>query len=80
MEWQPIETAPVADLHYPSSEFRCLVVAYGRVGEAEFHGQPGETWAGWWWANLDSEYGGEIEPTHWMPLPQAPAAMAKEQS
>lgn len=71
MTWQPIETAPIENQHYPFSDFRAIVFC-GYVGEAEFHGHPGEQWSGWWWANTDSQYGSEIFPTHWMPLPAPP--------
>jgi hypothetical protein len=61
MEWQPIETAP---LDHP------LMVAEGQaVGEAHHCGRDG-----WYWAGNDptDSWGGQIYPTHWMPLPTPP--------
>lgn len=71
VDWQPIETAPAVS-GYPY--FSCLVYAEGEVGQATFKGDG----MGWWWANLDSEYGYEIAPTHWCPLPARPTTDATQ--
>ncbi|TDE17695.1 hypothetical protein [Dyadobacter psychrotolerans] len=63
--WQPIETC---------NQSPCIVFYDGDVGEADNrrlqydHYEKDE----WWWANLDSEYGDKIYPTHWMPPPTPP--------
>lgn len=72
-EWQPIETAPKdgtrVDLWYPR---------IGRKIDCYFHGAPLDCW-GWAEPDLDDVEGeplfvvhGNIEPTHWMPPPEAP--------
>jgi hypothetical protein len=61
MEWQPIETAP--------SGTPVIVSCGAIVGEALLH--KNEQWR---WANNfpSDEWGMEIYPDHWMPLPEPP--------
>lgn len=57
-EWQPIETAPK-----DGTELLCYVrnKSHGDIYDIA------EWWnGGWWWDWCD-------DPTHWMPLPPAPA-------
>ena len=65
--WQPIQTCSVEQ-----SQAGCIVAADGAVGEARWHGHD----EGWYWAGNDptDAWGWRIEPTHWQPLPPAPAA------
>lgn len=60
-KWNPIETAP--------NESAVLVAVGGAVGEAFLRGKDG-----WWWAGNDpsDSWGGQIYPTHWQGLPEAP--------
>lgn len=60
-EWQPIDTAPPAPTHLllfvPQRGLRSLIVE------------------GWYSASVRAwvaENGGQLEPSHWMPLPAAP--------
>ncbi len=73
--WQPIETAPVGRVHSPPlraivAEVLCDGTPY--VGEAWFDQERRR----WWAANMDSSDapGSTVDPTHWMPLPVAPAS------
>lgn len=65
MSWQPIETAP---LDTPVIVFDAPAV--GEARHIEDHG--------WYWAGNDPTdvWGGQIYPTHWMPLPEPPIANA----
>ena len=66
MEWQSIETAP------DTTDERVLVFAEGEVvigyRNSFYEGAP-------WWQCEDEGplVWGRIQPTHWMPLPPAPA-------
>lgn len=69
-EWQPIETAPKD----------CEVWAFngeqGRMQWSKGYADNGEGWALWIWSDetlsdIDPE---PEQPTHWMPLPDAPSA------
>lgn len=65
--WKPKNAVP----YYPY--LTALVYADGEVQQA--HWKPGDkppTTGEWWPANLDSEYGGQIYPTHWAPMPKGP--------
>lgn len=62
--WQPMETAP--------KDEDCLVTHDGFVSEAYYNGETDT----WWLANTsehDFDAARPIYPTHWMPLPTAPA-------
>jgi hypothetical protein len=66
MTWQKIETAPPTSghglhvlLYVPRYALGSLIVE-GWVNDAH----PGSPWV--------AHNGGQIEPTHWMPLPPAP--------
>lgn len=77
--WQPIETWEPKDVQgfYPYLE--ALVVVDGGVMAADWN--PGEnppSTGEWWPANLDSEYGEQIFPTHWQPLPTPPPLSKKQ--
>lgn len=64
-EWQPISTfEPTPD------ECDFLVCVNDFVGEARWHYDQNA----WYWAGNDptDSWGGQIYPTHWMPLPAAP--------
>lgn len=63
-EWQPIKTAPKREA--------VIIYADGIVGEGDWKYYGEDEDQGWWWANLDDEYGQRIYPTHWMPLPEPP--------
>jgi hypothetical protein len=67
MEWKPIETAP-------KDGTRILVFDreyHGEIAACEFNKE-------WGWVERGLDYAtevwgyGEMEPTHWMPLPQPP--------
>ncbi len=61
MGWQPIETAP-------DTQKGCILL-YCPGGEGVtfgFRSHPSGAWWGWHHDYLD------IQPTHWMPLPEAP--------
>lgn len=63
--WQPIETAPKDGTAVIVSAYIRDNPSEGRfVCQAHFHG-------GHWWGNPDESI---YPPTHWMPLPAAPAA------
>lgn len=70
--WKPTSSAP----HWPY--LRALVCDDGVVMEADW--KPGERPPGtgeWWPANTDSEYGSQIFPTHWMPIPEPPRSVKR---
>jgi hypothetical protein len=74
-DWQPIETAPKGDNPKDASGPAILVAAKAWLGDPLLHVGEAYWYAGgecWMWANLDSEYGDAIYPTHWMPLPEPP--------
>ena len=75
-QWQPIETAPKDDdqtliLLFPDKHPHTneKIISVGEGYWAKYAGFFEECWCR---ANLDSEYGKPIYPTHWMPLPKAP--------
>ena len=70
-EWQPIETAPQNE--------SVLIVVGGEVDIATFHtfakgDDKGDGKVGWWASDYDYQ-SSEIQPTHWMPLPDAPGPL-----
>lgn len=70
-DWQPIETAPIepfdAERWYMSASPNLLVwTSLGtRIASYGYTRQGKGRWR---------DYHGNIEPTHWMPLPEAPEA------
>lgn len=68
MDWQPIETAPIQAFNqekwFVSGESLLLWTNYAVIGNYGYT----ERGKGRWQA-----YGRIINPTHWMPLPAAPA-------
>lgn len=70
--WQPLKTAPVGPT---------VLVANAETG----HVWPAY---GYWrgripfpfWCSLDPEGMGVCKPTHWMPLPEAPAHVQQEEA
>lgn len=61
--WQPIETAPkVHGMRILLFGSRGIIIGYWR-------GAPATKTGGWWQQVGD---GGELLPTHWMPLPEPP--------
>jgi hypothetical protein len=71
--WRPVETAPQDGTDILLTDGR--VVTYGgwitdMDQGADYEGQL--HCAGWW------SVAGDVTPTHWMPLPAAPAAQAAE--
>lgn len=73
MNWQPIETAPPTSghgvhllLYVPDYALSSLIVE-GWMNPAH----PGSPWV--------AHNGGQLTPTHWMPLPDPPAAAAEGQ-
>ena len=69
MEWQPIETAPKDGawvfLYWPTMS----ISAYPAVGHS--HGDE------YGWETVNRDYG-EVYPTHWIPLPEPPAALSQD--
>jgi hypothetical protein len=63
-DWQPIETAP-------KDGTEVLVYVPRRLGPL-YAGAANTTGKQWWSRNL-----GDIQPSHWMPLPPPPAALAR---
>jgi len=67
VNWQPIKTAPRTGEHI-------LIASKNYVMEARwwpaYYGDKSDP--GWMPANLDEEYGGYMDPTHWMPMPEGP--------
>ena len=81
-EWRPIETAPVATDEFGHSPYVLLYLpdhggspwvtmgSYFREEERDDRGRfKGGGWTGVDWDGLPS---GDLKPTHWMPLPEAP--------
>ena len=80
-EWQPIETAPMdgtwvlltgglIDYGWDAEDNDQPHAVVGQVTEQMRHSKPTMVWHFAWY---DSGYYGEYEqPTHWMPLPDAP--------
>jgi hypothetical protein len=69
-DWQPIETAPKGD--DPKDADGPPIILWQKGWP---HGYEGYWYAygqAWWPANEDSEYGYELYPSHWMPLPTPP--------
>ena len=74
MSWQPIETAPkdgrkvdlwcINHLHYAKAGQRVCNVDWGTV--TDWMGNERDDWR--------HGHGEDLEPTHWMPLPEAPDA------
>jgi hypothetical protein len=66
--WQPIET--LADPTEPCEMLGAIRLSDGRYAVGEMHWTSG----GWYWAGNDptDSWGGRIEPTHWMPMPDPP--------
>ena len=69
-DWQPIETAPKTHghglhvlLYVPRHGLGSLIVE-GWVNDAH----PGSPWV--------AQNGGQIEPSHWMPLPASPSVVS----
>jgi hypothetical protein len=68
-EWQPIETAPIPLFDKERWYMTSLRVLVWRPNCAEIgHYSYTERGKGRW----QSEYGRNINPTHWMPLPEPP--------
>jgi hypothetical protein len=78
-EWMPIETTPTGRVHSPPLHAIVSSVlddGSSYVEEAWYDYERQE----WWPANVDhgDAHGAPVYPTHWMPLPAAPAAATKE--
>lgn len=72
-KWRPIKSwkPKNAAAHWPY--LQAIVFADGVVQETDWKPEDTPPESGQWWpANLDSEYGDQIFPTHWMPLPKGP--------
>jgi hypothetical protein len=63
-EWKPIETAP--------KDTAVLIYRNG-YNIAHFNTQAGK-WIGYAWDSADTRIMRLSPPTHWMPLPEPPAA------
>lgn len=66
-EWMPIETAPYG-VNFIATNGRdvcapCFMERPGVISVGRFFG---------WWQSSENGFFVEIEPTHWMPLPQNP--------
>jgi hypothetical protein len=71
-QWQPIETAPTHGhvlLTLPNGR-----VCEGYWGCAKYNRKTKAYDEAW----VTSPYSGDVEPTHWMPLPSAPRAKEGE--
>jgi hypothetical protein len=68
--WMPIETAPKGDDPKEANGPPILIWAAG--WPTGYEGYWYAPYQAWFFANLDSEYGGEEYPTHWRPLPAPP--------
>lgn len=71
--WKLIETWQPKNAAAYHPYFTALVYNDGVVMQADW--KPGDAppkTGEWWPANLDSEYGSRLYPTHWMPMPKAP--------
>ena len=65
MKWQPIETAP------KETTQMFVVVAFGaKVGATPYNSDP---WCVWHQRGEFVRWPHKFSPTHWMPLPEAPA-------
>ncbi len=76
MKWRPIEAwNPKKGGHPPGYGLARTAIVYNGdcVQQADWWPDRHNKMIGEWWpANLDSEYGERIYPTHWMPLPKPP--------
>jgi hypothetical protein len=93
ISWQPIETAPrdgtlvllLVDYsegeHWIDDEPSGLGRTIGHNNDENVGEGEGQGWqfAGWCWTH-DHYVEGVGQPTHWMPLPEPPAALAQTQS
>lgn len=82
--WQPIETAPrdgtFVMLHVPHGQIETGPVTIGGYWKADERDPNGRFRKGEWakanfsgWLGCDADYRESwCEPTHWMPLPEAP--------
>jgi len=73
--WQPIETAPEdemilvwADDGWVACAEFVLMSEYGGYDEDDGFEEDGNRM----WVNYDGAYALQFDPTHWMPLPEAP--------
>lgn len=60
-DWQPIET-------YPNTDCEDVLVSDGEAVWLAWYSYEGQ----WFDATMGDRNGGEIAPTHWMPLPEPP--------
>jgi len=69
-DWQPIETAPKdGTLVLTWSARLCCVARWKDYEREPYKPHPSYRWYGW----IDGYDGEDIpDPTHWMPLPEAP--------
>jgi hypothetical protein len=75
MDWMPIETAPRDQriLGYTPKIEYASIYGHVRIIEAsEYKGRPVE------WTHFAGDDTTEVEPTHWMPLPDPPVCNASE--
>ncbi|MFM0270149.1 hypothetical protein PQQ59_06160 [Paraburkholderia aspalathi] len=89
MEWLPIETAPKTGrtvlLGYPNSAGKWRTVRGQWMSEAyiaDYWEEPDDVEPGWFETSEEADdvpNCWRIEPTHWMPLPAAPASSAGDQ-
>ena len=71
MNWQPIETAPKDGTHVLLSDGIKVRTGWFTKWHSPFAAKDAEGWA----LNWNSEFSvpdETMEPTHWMPLPDAP--------
>lgn len=74
-DWQPIATAPKDADVLLLSDGQAVDVG-GWISAADQGAEPEEEFriaAGWWFLHTS-----DMTPTHWMPLPDLPAAEAQE--
>jgi hypothetical protein len=88
MEWRPIETAPKRPLrasrqsdHFPTRNGEIIkhgpiiIVAFGYKGFEKWKSDVGY-WSDYYkcWRFLEDDGPNDVQPTHWMPLPEPPLA------
>lgn len=76
-KWQPIETAPKDGSDILLGTTAEANAGYGYVCEGHYVDEHG-----WYQANTDwtDTFDGEVNPTHWMPLPPPPDTQGAERS
>lgn len=78
-EWQPIETAPRDGTEILGFRPDQGVFIFRWAETSDFDStDPGEEWSEDWWHDLWGWMEGDLQPTHWMPLPPPPSPSTQE--